>query len=48
MSKILKEITAKENRKALRQAGIEALAFFLTMVGGYLTALYFAIKIWNY
>ncbi len=48
MSKILREITAKENRKALRKAGIEALILFLAMVSGYMTALYLAIKIWSY
>ena len=48
MSKILKEITAKDNRKALRKALLDTLLFLSMMFIGYYTALITAIYIWNY
>jgi len=48
MSKILKEITAKDNRKALRKAALDTLLFLSMMFIGYYTALYTALYIWNY
>lgn len=49
MSKILKEITAKENRKALRKAAIEMSLFLLMMFCGYQAAIYGMLYIWyNY
>lgn len=48
MSKILKEITAKDNRKALRKAAFETFLFLGMMFIGYYTALYTALYIWNY
>ena len=48
MSKILKEITAKDNRKALRKAALETLLFLGTMFIGYYTALMIALYIWSY
>ena len=48
MSKILKEITAKDNRKALRKAAIETLLFFGMMFIGYYTALMTVLYIWTY
>lgn len=48
MSKILKEITAKENRKALRKAAIEMGLFLSMMFVGFYTALYAMLFIWSY
>lgn len=48
MSKILKEITAKDNRKALKKAAIEMGLFLLMMYAGYMTALYGMLYIWSY
>lgn len=48
MSKIIKEITAKDNRKALKRAAIETLLFLGMMFIGYYIALYTALYIWNY
>ena len=48
MSKILKEITAKDNRKALRKAAIETLLFLGMMFIGYYTALMILLYIWTY
>ena len=48
MSKILKEITAKDNRKALRKAALDTLLFLSMMFIGYYTALITALYIWNY
>lgn len=48
MSKILKEITAKDNRKALKKAALETILFLGMMFAGHYTALYIALYIWNY
>lgn len=48
MSKIIKEITARDNRKALKKAALETFLFLSMMFIGYFTALYAALYIWTY
>ena len=48
MYKIYKEITAEENRNALKKAAKE-VALFITLMGvGYTLGIYALLAIWNY
>ena len=48
MYKIYKEITAEDNRKALKKAAKE-ITLFITLMGvGYTLGLYALLAIWSY
>lgn len=45
--RLVKQLTSKENRKALKKATIDVGLFFAMVYAGYFLALYGMLFIWN-